>query len=116
MNVETIVALFVALFGSGAGASLLRWLGDRRKRGLSDSEARIAQATTITKTAMEMTEAQANQIQRLADRLETLDADLQKLRDENQQLRDRITHLEQSLAAWRAAWRLRLPDEPYPVN
>lgn len=116
MNVETIIAVFIAVFGSGAGASFIRWIGDRKKRDLSDSEARIAQATTITKTAMEMTETQASQIQRLADRLEDLETDLQRVRDENTMLRNRITHLEQSLAVWRAAWRQHLPDEPYPVN
>lgn len=116
MNVEVVIALFVAVFGSGAGAGFLRWLSDRSKRGLSDAEARIAQATTITKTAMEMTEAQAGQIHRLTNRLEGLEQEQKSLRDENMQLRGRITHLEQSLAAWRTAWRERLPDEPYPVN
>lgn len=116
MSVETIIALFVALFGSGAGAGFLRWVGDRHKRGLSDDEARIAQATTITKTALEMTQTQAEQIARLAERVEVLEAAQSSLQEENTRLRDRITHLEQSLAAWRHAWRERLPDEPYPVN
>ena len=116
MNVETIIAVFIAVFGSGAGASFIRWVGDRKKRDLSDSEARIAQATAITKNALEMTDAQASQIQRLADRIENMEVDLQRVRDENTKLRNRITHLERSLEVWRHAWRKRLPDEPYPVN
>lgn len=116
MKIETVITLFVALFGSGAGAGLLRWIGDRSKRHLSDDETRIAQATAITKTAMDMAQAQADQITRLAKRVESLEGDQRRLQDENTQLRNRITHLEQSLAAWRTAWRKRLPDEPYPVN
>lgn len=123
MNVEVVIALFVAVFGSGAGAGFLRWLSDRSKRGLSDAEARIAQATTITKTALEVSQAQGQQITGLIERVNAQDARIRQLREsqtaleeENAQLRNRITHLEHSLAAWRHAWRKRLPDEPYPVN
>lgn len=123
VSVETIIAIFVALFGSGAGASFFSWLGGRSKRRLSEDEARIAQAASITKTALEVSQAQGQQITGLIERVNAQDARIRQLREsqntleeENAQLRNRITHLEQSLAAWRTAWRKRLPDEPYPVN
>lgn len=123
VSVETIIAIFIALFGSGAGASLIRWVGDRSKRRLSDDETRIAQAVTVTKTALEVSQAQGEQIASLIERVNAQDARIRQLREsqntleeENAQLRNRITHLERSLAAWRHAWRKRLPDEPYPVN
>lgn len=123
VSVETIIAIFIALFGSGAGASLIRWVGDRSKRRLSDDETRIAQAVTVTKTALEVSQAQGQQITGLIERVNRQEDRIKKLQEsqntleaENAQLRSRITHLEHSLAAWRHAWRKRLPDEPYPVN
>ena len=123
VSVETIIAIFIALFGSGAGASFFSWLGGRSKRRLSEDEARIAQAVTVTKTALEVSQAQGEQIASLIERVNAQDARIRQLREsqntleeENAQLRNRITHLEYSLAAWRHAWRKRLPDEPYPVN
>lgn len=116
MNLQAVVTLFVALFGTGAASGVIKWASDRHKNQISIEDARIAQAASVTKTALETLTVLREEVNNLNSELHEVRAYCQRLEKQNTDMRSRINHLEHSLAAWKQAWQQRHPDEPFPVQ